>query len=396
MKCINLMKFALLSMFVVSLVIGTGTIIGGSAAAAEKKTWLIGVANYPDIDEWSVAVYTCMKWYAEDHNIKLKRVTGGGQFTGEVQLKKSRVLLEVGIDGLILQPTSPTTAKAIVDVAKEKGIPVIGYEYPTYSPDLVMHVGVSLYEMGKTAGEATRKLLIEKYGKPKGTILVLEGNPANAAEHTRSVAFKTVFKDDPDVKLKSIVTPIISLEKAATAVGIWLAAGNDLDASWGATPGLSLGTIEALKKHGIDPSTKILVANDGEPLMLNYIRQGVLKACTDQPVPFYGPIALKYMVDYLEGRPLPKVGSTITFGDGPNQLNIKGKKHLGIDPWAYDKEAILPAHIVDWGTKSRLQIKEVGFTFPWFKTRVPLINKENVDLPAWWGNLPIDWAKAIR
>ncbi len=395
MKCINLVKLPLFIMLLVSLVVGMGTI--RDSAAAENKAWVIGVANYPDIDEWSVAVYTSMKWYAEDHNIILKRVTGGGQFTGEMQLKNAKQLLEIGgIDGLILQPTSPATAAGIVDLANEKGIPVIGYEYPTFSSGLLLHVGVSLYEMGQTAGEATRKMLIEKFGKPQGTVLVLEGNPSNAAEHTRAVAFKAVFKDDPDVIIKSIVTPIISIEKATIAVGAWLAAGKDLDAAWGATPGLILGIVEALRKHGVDPSTKILVANDGEFLILDYIRQGVIKATTDQPVPFYGPIALKYMIDHLEGRPIPKVGSTITYGDGPNQLDIKGNKHLGIDPWDKDEESILPAAIVDWATVAQLQTEETGFTFPWFKTGVPLITKENVDSSAWWGNLPIDWASAIR
>jgi hypothetical protein len=69
---------------------------------------------------------------------------------------------------------------------------------------------------------------------------------------------------------------------------------------------------------------------------------------------------------------------------------------LGIDPWDKDEESILPAAIVDWETAARLQTEETGFTFPWFKTGVPLITKDNVDSSAWWGNLPIDWAKAIR
>lgn len=397
-------KLALVSLLIIAItsMIGIQLFENSSSAIAAEKEWTIGVVSFPYIDAWIVAELTFVKWYAQYHDIKLRYATAGGKFTGEQQIKEGITLLETGVDGLIIEAAGSQTLKKLVDVAKEKGVPVITWDVPIDSPDVLMFVGVSQYGLGNRGGEYAKELLIEKYGAPESweepkTVFTIHGNPANSAYTARALGFESAFKNMPNINIESQLVYTVSEADSAKQMGIWLAMGNDFDVAWAPTGGGNLGIVEAVKKQGIDPSTKIIVASDAYPTTLDYIRRGIMKGSTDQPLPYYGAIALKYMVDYLEGKSLPEVGEIVTFGEGAGQINIEGGEQLGLDPWGYDEEIYLPVEVVDWKSAITPAEKEIfNYTFPWFKCKVALITKENVDSPALWGNFPADWAKAVR
>ena len=129
-----------------------------------------------------------------------------------------------------------------------------------------------------------------------------------------------------------------------------------------------------MKDLGLDPTKIFVCCIDAGPEVLDKIRAGEITIAVDQPCPFYNPIAVYYMVKYLEEgeSALPKVGTIVTADD----IDISGKPHLGTDIWAA-KTAWSPAEISERGGHL------------WFKTNALVITKENADAQYLWANIEV-------
>lgn len=379
----------------------TGVVVGGavyyyavSLAPAGPKKWKIGYVTYPFVDAWAVASETIAKWYAEDHHdiMELYTVVGSPEWTGLEQVKKGKELIEaVGVDGIVISAENPTVLKSLVDYATENNVPCMAYDVPVDSPDLLLYVGIANFDLGKEAAVKAREIMIEERGEVAGKVVVLVPPPEATSYRDRYNGYKSVWANDTNIEIVELgPLTVHTIDNAKKTVGSYLAAGNDFDVAWSYTGGTNIGIVQALLSEEMDPSEKILVASDAYPLTLDYIELGYMKGSTDQPVPYYAAICMKYMIDYLEGKSIPGVGDTITAAD----LDIEGEEHYGFDPWGYDEEIYLPAEVVDW--KSNIARPENWeYTFPWFHVGVAVIDETNADLPGLWGNFPVKWEEAV-
>ncbi|MHA1687088.1 MAG: sugar ABC transporter substrate-binding protein [Candidatus Heimdallarchaeaceae archaeon] len=377
-------------LIVVAIVASVGTYFGVTMTGPKPEAKLrIGLITYPYVDAWCAAAFTTTRWYLEDHDCEVYQVVGSTDWTGLQQVKGGKALIDKGVDGIILSCCEPQVTVELVRYAKEHGVPVACFDFAPDTSDILFFVGVSQYELGREGGLMVRRLLIQKFGEANGTVLVLTMPPSRVFNKQREAGFKSVFENDANVNIVELMLPASgSLADAKKAVCSYLETGKDFDAAWSSTGGTNLGIVEALKAEGIDPATKILISTDAYPTVLDLIREGELSGSCDQPTAFYGAITAKYLIDYIEGKPIPKIGDVVT------DLDIAGDLHLGYDPWAYDEEVYLPIHVVDWLSNCGSWIATTyNNTFPWYKVSVTLINETNVDLPSLWGNAPVNWAE---
>jgi len=121
---------------------------------------------------------------------------------------------------------------------------------------------------------------------------------------------------------------------------------------------------------------------DGFPGVLDAIRSGHVHTTLQQPMPFYAPLALEYIIHQLEnGEPsVPGSGSEVTAASEdsfPNEINVKDFETNGVRP--LQESYWSPASITDW------TLEETAY-YPWLKPKTVEITKDNADAGYLWGN----------
>ena len=369
-----------------------------AAGAETGKKYNILVSAYPPIDQFISCQNTMIKWYGEDHNVNVFWAPDAPDCTGELQVTNALGILKTThIDGIVLCSPSAKPQKAITDYAKTEKIPVIGFQEPTDSPDLLMFVGTVPNLQGRAGGEAMKAALKAKFGEVKGKVLVVDTTPASVTHHSRTLGFLAVLKDEPNVKVDTIEVRNITPESTKEAVSTYLALGNTLDAAWGPSGAMPQGIIQALKDYpGANIQDKIIIGSEAYTTIMEGIRAGYVKAATAPAAQYLGVIAFKYLLDYLDGKPLPAKGSTI------NDFSLEGgKPRKGFDPWRADyiKAAVLPATVttLQEAIKDYPALKQsYTYDYPVWSINVPYITKKDENAPWVWGNFPYDWAVEVR
>ena len=107
----------------------------------------------------------------------------------------------------------------------------------------------------------------------------------------------------------------------------------EVDAIYGGNGPMAMGAVGAIEALGKNPQDYFVATIDALPEVLEAIGEGKIDVALDQPCPFYTPLAVYYLVEFLEKgeEALPKPGDIVTAED----VNIEGKIHQGVDIWAH-------------------------------------------------------------
>jgi ribose transport system substrate-binding protein len=344
--------------------------VTGIAAAKYK----IGFDTWAIQSSWEWLYAKAFEWYCEDNGYDW--ISNEASADPANQLTQTKQMILAGVDGLIICAVDIDAAKPIVDWANEANIPVFTSDGDINHPDVKMQIGYSGFLAGQKLGNMVAEYLkneVEPIGKVSGRVLEVIGKLGAGTMLERSQGFHSVLDQYPDVK---IIQALGENQEAPAKIQTEAILRKDphIDALFSCNGQMCSGAVNAMKELGLDP-TKIFVATiDANPEVLDKIRAGEIKVAVDQPCPFYNPIAVYYLVKYLEEgeSALPKVGTTVTADD----INISGKLHLGTDIWAA-KDAWSPAIITE--VRGHLC----------FQTNAMVITKENVDAQYLWGNVEV-------
>lgn len=379
-----------------SLTEGQADILEELGKVPEEEKYVIGVTTYPFTDPWVAALCGAGKWYAADHNFELKFVTGGIPFSAEKQVEETKTLIETTeLDGYIYQDVSATLGREIADLLEEKGIPLITIDCPVDTSKQLMAIGGNPFEIGYTAGVELKKIIKNKFepiGEVEGKILIVSDPPSCIVVEARNSGFKKVFEDCPGITIDRInaeYTP----DEAKMALSTYLGAGKDFDFLFCPDGVLFLGVSEALKSEEVDMSEKAAITVDAHKQNLEIIGEGYMDLIVDHTPQYHIPVALKLMRDYLEGKPLPKIGDVLT----PDTFDLTGNKHYGYDIWEHE-DIFMPAEVVSYqeaiaGTVATELYEE---DFPFLSFRMFIADSSNYDDPVIWSNYPVNWEEQIR
>lgn len=379
---------------VLVLIVALGSPVGG----APSKRFNILVSTYAPLDQFISAQNAMIKWFAEDHNVNAFWAPTDQAGAGETQVKNAMAILGTKqIDGILLCSPSAKPQKVIADYAKSHNIPVVGFQELTDSPDVLLFVGTFPNIQGRFGGEAMRGALKAKFGSVKGKVLVVDTTPASVTHHTRTLGFLDVLKNEPNVTIERLEVRDITTESTKQVVSSYLALGKTFDAAWGPSGAMPKGIVAALESTpGVSPKDKIIIGSEAYTTILQGMRDGFVKAITAPAAQYIGVVGFQYLLDYLNGKPLPKVGSTVT------SFAIRGgKARKGFNPWRADyiKAAMLPAKVTtlksavkDYATLAQFY----AYDHPVLSINVPIIYPKDVNAPWIWGNFPYDWAVEVR
>lgn len=209
--------------------------------------------------------------------------------------------------------SDPIDSQAIVSVIKKyniKNVPVGIIDTPATGGKVAITVDFDNYQGGVMAADAIVTRLKQKHGSPKGTVLNCYGALQSVAWRLRKEGMDAEFKKYPNIKLLDRPTEG-ELKNMLSVTAATLAEFPDLDAVHAPSDTPSRGIVTALQQKGkwkkIGEEGHVIFVNiDGEPVALEWIKQGYMDADISQDPVAYAQITVDMLAKYaMQGKPVP-------------------------------------------------------------------------------------------
>ncbi len=231
-------------------------------------------------------------------------------FDNTTQLKQWSTLLLSNPSAII---SDPIDSQAIVSSIKKynaRNIPVGIIDTPATGGNVAITVDFDNYAGGVMAANAIIDRLKKKYGQPKGIVLNCYGALQSVAWRLRKEGMDSVFKQYPDIQYLARPTEGM-LKNMLSVTTDTLSQYPNLDAVHAPSDTPSRGIVTALqqkgkwKKRGEDGHV-IFVNIDGEPISLEWIRDGYMDAEVSQDPVAYAQITVEMLDKYsFQNKPVP-------------------------------------------------------------------------------------------
>jgi D-xylose transport system substrate-binding protein len=222
------------------------------------------------------------------------------------QQSQADAALTQGAKVLVLDPVDAGSASAIVTKAKAQKVPVISYDRLITNPDIAAYISFDNARVGKLQATSLDTKLASM-GKPKGPIIMINGDPAdNNAKLFKSGALG-VFNSSGVNIAKQYDTPgwlgsnaQNEAQQAITAIG-----NNGFAGVYGANDDMAGGAIAAMKSAGINPATRPSTGQDASLAGIQRILTGEQYMTVYKAVTTEAQDAAKAAVPLAQGKPVP-------------------------------------------------------------------------------------------
>ena len=272
------------------------------------------------------------------------------QMNDVIALKPAAIIL-AAVDFNALKPS--------IEAAMAAGIPVVEFDRQiTSTPSSFTSVAGTI-EIGHVAAAEAEKMLMARHGSVKGKVLQVLGDPGDPYTLDIQKGFEEKMKAFPDVAIISVPAMQWEASNAGTIVSDQMLANPDIDLIFSHAAHLSVAAVASLESAGKKPGDVMMMSSNGAPVGLDLIRKGWLNVEVEQPL-YAQAAAVAMFMGKIVGKQEIKAGE-------------------------YD---VL-------GLKSTVTTEAWG---PNIKIPGAAITKENIDNPAFWGNLkpPTDTVKSVE
>lgn len=340
---------------------------------------LIGQSWHTHEAEFHVLAGDAGDWFASDIGYDTRRTNANRDVT--VQITHVKMLIDMQkIDGLIFAAADVGGARPIAEMAHDAGIPCFTVDTDIDdSPYVDLFIGWDEIGTAEKLAQAAVDLLTEKYGEPRGLVYVMTGGLTETAGMNRWEGTQNVLDQYPDITYYWDDTGWMP-SNAEALLGAEILEHGTPDAVINCSNGgIAPGLMSALDAMGLTAKTGeeghvIYVGMDANTYHLHKMREGRVDHIAEQPTLFYVPLAVYWLDKVLtEGTgALPQVGETYT-ADDIDISGMSGTEHYDVDPWEYPIWA--PATVES--VRGHL----------WFKTQGYVLGPDEVDNPAFYGNM---------
>jgi ribose transport system substrate-binding protein len=329
------------------VLVGSFAFAGGTGETAGKG--LVFYLSPNQFDEFQTTASKLIRKYVEDAGYELKEMVAQSGQAEDVALQLSQ------LDNAITQNPkaiiiAACDASAVVDGierARAEGIPVIVFDRTISETEVDFSSVAGCRRIGILAGGEIVRLLKEKYGSVKGSILDIMGDPGDMYTVLIEEGFQEVLADYPDVEINTKIADGWEASNAADIADDWLVARPDTDLIFSHAEHLAAAITSVLQTQGFSKNQIIMVSTAGMPMGLDLVREGWLQATVEQPLTAQAEGVAMFLDDVIAGKEI-KPG-TYTVGGFESDLVIK----------EYGPELMIPGSV---------------------------ITKDNVDDKKFWGN----------
>jgi ribose transport system substrate-binding protein len=208
-----------------------------------------------------------------------------------------------GVDGIVLAPLDATALQEPVANAMSKHIPVVIFDSPLVGEapkDFVSLVATDNQKGGAMAGEELARLL-----NGKGKVVLLRYQVGSASTEQREKGFLDAIAKHPDIQIieknryggatigEAQQNSENLLDKLKQADGIFCP-----------NESTTQGMLNVLAANGLAGKVKF-VGFDTSPSLINALKTGQIQALVAQDPRKMGYIAVKTMVEHLNGKTVP-------------------------------------------------------------------------------------------
>ncbi len=193
---------------------------------------------------------------------------GNDQIT---QNKQIDALLDMDINGLIVNSVNEYGSMVAIKKARSRGIPVVAIDRPLYG-DYLAYVGIDQWRAGELQGEYIVKHLLPK----GGNIVMLLGIPGEPATIGRESGMLNVIQHPKQAGKYNILGSYradycleVGYQKMQEAITTF---GSKIDLVYGLNDAMALGALKALREAGL--AKVMIVGIDGQKEAYDEIAKG--------------------------------------------------------------------------------------------------------------------------
>ncbi|OYR40818.1 hypothetical protein DJ82_06915 [Halorubrum sp. Ib24] len=357
-------------------VAGTLASLGGCTGSETSPSSLqLGFSTHFTSGAWVSALVDGTEYYAEQKEFEYNLFTTGGE--SQQQISDMRQMINQGYDGIILVPFNTQEIASVVEEAAAEDIPVFTLDIGAATEETAMHVSWSDENAAQRAAERLIEELRNQHpNRDDYQVLEVRAPPGRDISRLRHEPFVQRIAETDDVEVAGTIVGDWAREAADQKAREWINANEAPDAVYSANFAMGLGAMRALNELNLrypqgHEDHVVAVQLDGSSQTHQLINEGYIDAAIDQPVHYYGPIAIEYFERYATGdgaEELPDVGSEVTSDD----LTIEPAERDGTMLW--DEPLWAPATIGE------------SFDHTHFVANMIEITEENADSSQLWGN----------
>ena len=204
------------------------------------------------------------------------------------------------VDAIVLAATDAKGIIPYVQKALDAKIPVITIDSGVESDLPLSFVATDNTAAARRAAQTLAALIGEK-----GEVACIPFVPGAATSVMREQGFLEEIKKYPNIKLAAVQ---YSQSDVATAMAVTediLTAHHNLAGIFGANEASALGIMQAIKSRGLAGKVKV-VGFDASDNEVQALREGLVQALVVQDPFKMGYLGVKYAVDAIHGKPVPK------------------------------------------------------------------------------------------
>ncbi|HHY48837.1 MAG TPA: sugar ABC transporter substrate-binding protein [Alphaproteobacteria bacterium] len=322
-----------------------GILMLASPAAAQSK----GTVYYlvPTLlDEFQTGSVSALEMFLGQVGYEMQTLNADNKT--DVQQTQMNDVIALKPAAIILAAVDFNALAPSVEAAMAAGIPVVQFDRQITSTRSAFTSVAGTVEIGHVAAEQVQRLLTERNGAVKGKVLQVLGDPGDPYTLDIQKGFEEKMAAFPEVTIISQPAMQWEASNAGTIVSDQLLANPDIDLIFNHAAHLSVAAAAALEAAGKQPGDILMMSSNGAPVGLDLIRRGWMQVEVEQPL--YAQAAAVAMF-------MDKV---------------------------VNKEEIKPGEYNVLGLPSVLTIESWG---PNIKIPGAAITMDNIDNPAFWGNL---------
>jgi ribose transport system substrate-binding protein len=309
------------------------------------------------LDEFQTGSVSALEMFLKQVGYEMKTLNADNKTDAQQTQMNDVIALKPA--AIILAAVDFNALKPSIESARAAGIPVVEFDRQITSTPSDFTSVAGTIEIGHVAADQAQKLLTEKNGAVKGKILQVLGDPGDPYTLDIQKGFEEKMKAHPDVTIISLPAMQWEASNAGTIVADQLVANPDIDLIFSHAAHLSVAAVASLESAGKKPGDVMMMSSNGAPVGLDLIRKGWLNVEVEQPL-YAQAAAVAMFMDKVVNKQEIKSG----------EYDILGLKGVVTNE--------------TWG--------------PNIKIPGAAVTKENVDNPAFWGNLkpPTDSVKPVE
>lgn len=269
----------------------------GTTAQAQDKGELVYMTPGLDLAFWRY-VSEGVKSVAEENGYGFAALDSTND--PQTQIQNAQDAIARGVTGIILSPTDSSTAPAVLQLAKDAGIPVVIADIGTDSGEYVSVIGSNNYEGASGVGEALAAAMVDA-GKADATVGIVGISQARLNGQARTSGFKDAMAAggvSGDAGLQQMQA--YTAEETFKFTQDMITSNPGMGGMFVQTDGPTLGALRAIKAARMDGDV-LVAAFDGIPEFVPLLQSGELVVSGMQQPYLMGVRSAEAMLEHLDG-----------------------------------------------------------------------------------------------